>query len=276
MSSKIPASFLLKACLTLFMVALLLAITSADVYDPTLFHQLYPVDGLQNWLSLPGALIGGTLVELWGSASVLIPLLALYTLFSPKVRSYWRMFWSEQLLILTLLSVNQFFWVKDVIYSQRELFWLNHSGYLGMILAQWTVSWMGQVNGKILLGIVALIGVARLLFLLPLKSIASGVFVAVYFPVMLVFQAFGLIYSWGINFSGRIIELVRLRQSLKPNSPDNLSLNRDWHDLEKTQETLAQVEHAKVAAEDPLILKRVALRKQVFSKNGLTSMDLNP
>ena len=40
-------------------VALFLSMLSADFQDPTVFNQLYPSKGVQNWAGLIGALIGG-------------------------------------------------------------------------------------------------------------------------------------------------------------------------------------------------------------------------
>ena len=43
----------------------MLAMLSADFRDPTFFNPLYPSEGLHNWLSLPGALLGGSMIEIF-------------------------------------------------------------------------------------------------------------------------------------------------------------------------------------------------------------------
>ena len=45
-------------------VAIFLSMLSADFQDPTVFNQLYPSEGVQNWAGLIGALIGGSLLEI--------------------------------------------------------------------------------------------------------------------------------------------------------------------------------------------------------------------
>ncbi len=42
----------------------MLAMLSADFRDPTFFNPLYPAEGLHNWLSLSGALLGGSMIEI--------------------------------------------------------------------------------------------------------------------------------------------------------------------------------------------------------------------
>ena len=54
-------------------VALFLSMLSADFQDPTVFNQLYPSDGVQNWVGLIGALIGGSLLEIFGPSALLLP-----------------------------------------------------------------------------------------------------------------------------------------------------------------------------------------------------------
>jgi hypothetical protein len=54
-------------------VALFLSILSADFQDPTVFNQLYPSEGVQNWAGLIGALIGGSSLEIFGPSALLLP-----------------------------------------------------------------------------------------------------------------------------------------------------------------------------------------------------------
>ena len=54
-------------------LALFLSMLSADFQDPTVFNQLYPSEGVQNWAGLIGALIGGSLLEIFGPSALLLP-----------------------------------------------------------------------------------------------------------------------------------------------------------------------------------------------------------
>ena len=48
-------------------VALFLSMLSADFQDPTVFNQLYPSEGVQNWAGLLGSIIGCSLLEIFGN-----------------------------------------------------------------------------------------------------------------------------------------------------------------------------------------------------------------
>lgn len=54
---------------------LLTGLLSFDLQDPTLTNLRLPSGGIANWLALPGALVGGTLLELLGAAALLAPAL---------------------------------------------------------------------------------------------------------------------------------------------------------------------------------------------------------
>ena len=50
---------------------LMMSVCTVDFQDPTVFNQLYPSNGISNWTGLIGAVIGGSLLEIFGpSASV--------------------------------------------------------------------------------------------------------------------------------------------------------------------------------------------------------------
>ena len=62
----------------------MLAMLSADFRDPTFFNPLYPAEGLHNWLSLPGALLGGSMIEIFGPVALLIPWLFVRIIIPPS------------------------------------------------------------------------------------------------------------------------------------------------------------------------------------------------
>ena len=61
----------------LLALLLLLSLLSFHLQDPTLTNLRLPGGGIGNWLGLPGALLGGSLLELLGSAALGAPLLLL-------------------------------------------------------------------------------------------------------------------------------------------------------------------------------------------------------
>jgi hypothetical protein len=60
-------------------LVLLLSMLTADFQDPTVFNQLYPSEGIRNWTGLVGALIGGSLLEIFGPSALLLPWLFVRT-----------------------------------------------------------------------------------------------------------------------------------------------------------------------------------------------------
>ena len=54
-------------------LAFFLSMLTADFLDPTVFNLLYPSEGVQNWTGLIGALIGGSLLEIFGPSALLLP-----------------------------------------------------------------------------------------------------------------------------------------------------------------------------------------------------------
>ena len=53
-------------------LAFFLSMLTADFLDPTIFNLLYPSEGVQNWTGLVGALIGGSLLEIFGPSALLL------------------------------------------------------------------------------------------------------------------------------------------------------------------------------------------------------------
>jgi len=116
--------------------ALLSSILTASFYDPTLFNLLSPSGGIQNGLGISGALLGGTLLELFGVASVSLA----WFIISPPSRKrcgcslllgiYYALVITLNLSILQVL-LNVFF-----EWSTPESFILN-AGYLGKLGGGW-------------------------------------------------------------------------------------------------------------------------------------------
>ena len=51
---------------------LMMSVCTADFQDPTVFNQLYPSNGISNWTGLIGAIIGGSLLEVFGPSAFLL------------------------------------------------------------------------------------------------------------------------------------------------------------------------------------------------------------
>lgn len=70
---------------------LLAALLSFDLHDPTFANLRLPSGGVANWLNLPGALLGGSLLEAVGTSALAAPLLLLnWVLVGAKRPPLWR------------------------------------------------------------------------------------------------------------------------------------------------------------------------------------------
>ena len=74
---------------TMLGVLLAVSVLTSHLHDPTLFNQLSPSGGIHNALGVGGALIGGTLVELFGASALLLAWLVLGNLgIEPAIETF--------------------------------------------------------------------------------------------------------------------------------------------------------------------------------------------
>lgn len=97
-----PAEIWLSSIKSLFGLFILVAITSRSPLDPTPLNLIWPFNGMQNWLGLPGALISGFLFSVFGWSALLIPFFLVLLQHDKQVRG-WRAFFLETLTILLLI-----------------------------------------------------------------------------------------------------------------------------------------------------------------------------
>jgi len=109
--------------------------------DPTLFNLLSPFGGISNWLALPGALVGGTLVELFGASALWVPTLAIVRIISRQHRLGAAAFF-----FLTLMAVIFSATMHGLVAVEPGL-GLGKAGIIGVSGGRWLVissgPWMG-------------------------------------------------------------------------------------------------------------------------------------
>jgi 4TM region of DNA translocase FtsK/SpoIIIE len=126
------------------------AICSFAPQDPTFTNLRYPKDGIANWLGYPGALTGGSLVELFGWAALLLPFAIAYWTLCPGGRPRgWRyMLQSGMLMMLGAAWIGQ--WSAD-----------PGLGLAGPGLAGWSGGqWMHETLGAWIGGLLLTAGLA--------------------------------------------------------------------------------------------------------------------
>ena len=131
----------------------MLAMLSADFRDPTFFNPLYPAEGLHNWLSLPGALLGGSMIEIFGPVALLIPWLFVRIIIPPSgSAARWLLIYHALILLITsttLYALSGFF---SDSWSESAMLLLKH-GYLGEISSKWLETHLGTSGGLLFSGV---------------------------------------------------------------------------------------------------------------------------
>ncbi|MBF0279029.1 MAG: DNA translocase FtsK 4TM domain-containing protein [SAR324 cluster bacterium] len=161
---------------TTITVLLTLSLISADFYDPTLFHQLYPAGGIRNWCGILGALTGGTLVELFGTVSLLIPWFVLKISYSTKrILHRFSICYYAVILILSI-SIAQALWWPFSPSALSDSAFLFYPGYTGLLGVEWILQSINFVGASLLIGAICLFCTFKLFEELPFKLMLIGIF----------------------------------------------------------------------------------------------------
>ena len=142
----------------------LTALLGFSAHDPTLLNLLYPAHGVANPLGYPGALIAGTLLELFGGAALLLaPLLALWGA-TPRDRPRAGPFALHALVLLTCVATLAALWGAPAGLG------LASSGIVGLAGRAWVTASVGPWAGQALLLPAAGYALWRLLYLRALRQ----------------------------------------------------------------------------------------------------------
>ena len=118
-------------------VALFLSMVSADFQDPTVFNQLYPSEGVQNWSGLIGALIGGSLLEIFGPSALLLPwLFVRAALHQPRQISGLICTYYAFVLVFLLSIIHELALHSGLIKTEALEFYLQN-GYAAKLALIW-------------------------------------------------------------------------------------------------------------------------------------------
>lgn len=153
--------------------AFLLSIMTADFQDPTVFNQLYPSAGIQNWIGLIGAITGGSLLEIFGPSSLLLPWLFV-RIFLHQPRSVSVLGGTYYTFVLVfLLSIFYELALQLTLLEPVNSGFLWQNGYAGKLAVEWLGQSMALVLSSTALAVMFIISVvrmSRLLSPLPLFS----------------------------------------------------------------------------------------------------------
>ena len=157
-------------------VALFLSMLSADFQDPTVFNQLYPSEGVQNWAGLIGALIGGSLLEIFGPSALLLPwLFVRAALHQPRQISGLICTYYAFVLVFLLSIIHELALHTGLIKTEALEFYLQN-GYAAKLALIWLEKSTNLAISLTVLAAMFIFSLVRMSQIISPLPFISGVF----------------------------------------------------------------------------------------------------
>ncbi len=157
-------------------VALFLSMLSADFQDPTVFNQLYPSEGVQNWAGLIGALIGGSLLEIFGPSAMLLPwLFVRAALHQPRQISGLICTYYAFVLVFLLSIIHELALHSGLIKTEALEFYLQN-GYAAKLALIWLEKSTNLAISLTVLAAMFIFSLVRMSQIISPLPFISGVF----------------------------------------------------------------------------------------------------
>ena len=159
---------------------LMVSVCTADFQDPTVFNQLYPSNGISNWTGLIGAIIGGSLLEVFGPSALLLAWLFIrINLHHPRRISRFSGTYYAFVLVFLLSIVHEIV-LRNHFLDAADLNYFWQNGYAGKLAFSWIESsaypvlYLAGVIGMLILSFL------RMFHVLSPLSFISGFFSILY------------------------------------------------------------------------------------------------
>ncbi len=157
-------------------VALFLSMLSADFQDPTVFNQLYPSEGVQNLAGLIGALIGGSLLEIFGPSALLLPWLFVRgALHQPRQISGLICTYYAFVLVFLLSIIHELALHSGLIKTEALEFYLQN-GYAAKLALIWLEKSTNLAISLTVLAAMFIFSLVRMSQIISPLPFISGVF----------------------------------------------------------------------------------------------------
>ena len=157
-------------------VVLFLSMLSADFQDPTVFNQLYPSEGVQNWVGLIGALIGGSLLEIFGPSALLLPWLFVRSaLHKPRQIPGLICIYYSFVLVFLLSIIHELALHSGLIKTEALEFYLQN-GYTAKLALIWLEKSTNLAISLIVLAAMFIFSLVRMSQIISPLPFISGVF----------------------------------------------------------------------------------------------------
>ena len=159
---------------------LMMSVCTADFQDPTIFNQLYPSNGINNWTGLIGAIIGGSLLEVFGPSALLLAWLFIrISLHHPRRISRFSGTYYAFVLVFLLSIVHEIV-LRNHFLDAADLNYFWQNGYAGLLALGWIEStaypvlYLAGVIGMLILSVL------RMFHVLSPLTFISGIFSILY------------------------------------------------------------------------------------------------
>ena len=158
---------------------LMVSVYTVDFQDPTVFNQLYPSNGISNWTGLIGAIIGGSLLEVFGPSALLLAWLFIrINLHHPRRISRFSGVYYAFVLVF-LLSIFHEIILRNNFIDSANLNYLWQNGYAGKLALGWIESSSNQI-----LYLTGVIGMFILSFLRMYHVLSPLPFISGFFSIL--------------------------------------------------------------------------------------------
>ena len=159
---------------------LMMSVCTADFQDPTVFNQLYPSNGINNWTGLIGAIIGGSFLEVFGPSALLLAWLFIrINLHHPRRISRFSGTYYAIVLVFLLSTIHEIV-LRNHFLDAADLNYFWQNGYAGKLALGWIEStaypvlYLAGVIGMLILSVL------RMFHVLSPLSFISGFFSILY------------------------------------------------------------------------------------------------
>ena len=158
---------------------LMISVCTADFQDPTVFNQLYPSNGISNWTGLIGAVIGGSLLEIFGPSALLLAWLMIrINLHHPRRIS--RFFGAYYGFVLVFLfSIVHEIILRNHFIDSADLNYFWQNGYAGKLALGWI-----ELSAYPVINLVGVIGIFILSFLRMINVLSPLPFLSGFFSML--------------------------------------------------------------------------------------------
>ena len=157
-------------------VALFLSMLSADFQDPTVFNQLYPSEGVQNWAGLIGALIGGSLLEIFGPSALLLPWLFVRAALHQPRQIFGLICTYYAFVLVFLLSIIHELALHSGLIKTEALEFYLQNGYAAKLALIWLEKSTNLAISLIVLAAMFIFSLVRMSQIISPLPFISGVF----------------------------------------------------------------------------------------------------